>query len=53
MNLEQAFGVLSEYLEYRNGDMDECEFTPRTITQALSIVLEQVKLDNDLEIKEL
>jgi len=43
MTLQQAIKTLELHQEYRKGILDEMPFPPREITEALNIVLNEVK----------
>jgi|LakMenEpi03Aug12_release.lakeMendotaPanAssembly.Ray.scaffolds.fasta_scaffold6459223_2 hypothetical protein len=43
MTLKQATEIIQHYQEWRLGKIDEIEYTPKAITEALNILIEHAK----------
>jgi len=43
MTLKQAAEIIQHYQDWRLGKIDEIEYTPKAITEALNILIEHAK----------
>lgn len=46
MKLKKAIQILESHQEWRLGNIDEMPHTPKEITEALNLVLKEVKKNN-------
>jgi hypothetical protein len=44
MNLEKAFEILSFHQQWRQGVHDEMPYSPRELTEALDVALEELRI---------